>query len=143
MNTTNIFRFHLGTAVLGSMILTIFQGIKTIIYAVKKLCERLGYYSGNFWFDCFIDIFAILEFVLQYVNNYAYIVCSIHGTNFFHSTRHVYNLIKKNVILTLSSSLVKEILSCLILIRLHYYYLFIIFFFCSWQQYSFFPFNYL
>lgn len=108
MSNTNIFRFHLGTAALGAMLLTIIQGIKALIDVTKRIFEGEGYYSANFGIECCQDIFHVLVFVLQYANNYAYIICSVHGTDFFRSARHVYNLIMKNVILTLASAMVKK-----------------------------------
>lgn len=79
------------------MILTICQGMKTLIDTKRKILEGKLDYSGTFWFTCCDYIFEELELLVKYVNDYAYIMCSLHGKNFFQSSKYAFNLIMRGV----------------------------------------------
>lgn len=96
------FRFHLGTAALGSMILTIFQKMKYIIEMNRKILTG-RYNSKNFLFDRCYDILRMMEYILKYINDYAYVISGVHGATFFISAKHAFNLIMRSFSITVMS----------------------------------------
>lgn len=91
----------MGTAVLGSMIVAIVQWIKTTVYLIKISLAEKGNYFGTPIFE-FLDFgFKGVNIVLMYINKNAYIMCAVHGTDFYNSAKQALSLVMKNITLAL------------------------------------------
>lgn len=96
---------HLGTAALGSLIITLCRVAKRILnMAKKRKCRTpldLILYLMVECVRCWLQ--AILE-LIEFVSNKAFVVCAIHGVSFWKGARTVSQLFLKDIILVAALS---------------------------------------
>lgn len=85
-----MYRYHLGTVALGSMIITVAQII----------CLMIRVIMGNRFMRLFslcCNISNIVERFLQFLNKNTFIMVAIHGNPFCQSMRDAFNLLMRNI----------------------------------------------
>ncbi|XP_058804779.1 choline transporter-like 2 [Phymastichus coffea] len=101
-------RYHLGTLAFGSLIITICNFIKIILYSISSRlrgnCNPLAYLV----FGWYRYLFGNIEQLLQYINCNAYIMSCIHGTKYLESAKNAFNLLMRNIINVLVINKVTE-----------------------------------
>lgn len=85
-----VFRYHLGTVALGSMIITIGQ---IVCYVIRTLMNNR--YTRVFNLCC--NISEIVQRLLQFLNKNTFIMVAIHGNPFCQSMRDAFNLLMRNI----------------------------------------------
>ncbi|PNF41327.1 hypothetical protein B7P43_G17041 [Cryptotermes secundus] len=98
ISTARIFRYHLGTAAFGSLILAVCRVIRVIL---EYLNRKLKKYDNSFVravLCCLRCFFWCLEKFIKFISKNAYIMCAIYGKNFCRSARDAFNLLMRNVV---------------------------------------------
>lgn len=100
-NLVNFFRYHLGTAAAGSMIMLICQVIGGLINLLSLFGKDTeDCLSVTSYFTCCDQN---LVYTVKYASRNAYVNCATHGRDFYNSGKNAFNLImrnKKNVTIT-------------------------------------------
>ncbi|XP_058804780.1 choline transporter-like protein 2 [Phymastichus coffea] len=87
--------YHLGTISLGSLFMTIAQGINAIIRTTSDSAKSNGNICTRF-FNCFMRACRTVKNIVKYINSNAYIMCALHGTSFYQSAKDAFNLLLRN-----------------------------------------------
>lgn len=93
-----LYRYHLGTIAIGSLILTLLRIIRQFLQSLQKRARDSENGAAQIVMLCLKCLFDILESFLNFLSYNAYIMCAIHGKNFFKSAKMAFNLIMRNVI---------------------------------------------
>lgn len=89
------FSYHLGTAAFGSVIISTFQIIRSILNSIfNQIVELNSDTSTTICFSCCCGSFAN---AIMYLSRSGYVMCAIHGTDFYTSGKDAFNLIKRSV----------------------------------------------
>jgi hypothetical protein len=98
-----VFRYHIGTAALGSLLLAVFATIRAIIeYARVKLSVITNRSSTASRFLCCLQGFlycslCCFDSFLKFVNKHAYIQVALSGAPFLSSAKRAFGLVVRNV----------------------------------------------
>uniref|UniRef100_V5GSQ9 Choline transporter-like protein n=1 Tax=Anoplophora glabripennis TaxID=217634 RepID=V5GSQ9_ANOGL len=82
------FKFHLGTAAFGSLIITVMAIIRSLISSLFK---------NKFVKACFDSCMSVIEDFLKYLSKNAYIMTAMHGKPFFKSGKRAARILLQNV----------------------------------------------
>ncbi|XP_024945858.1 CTL-like protein 2 isoform X2 [Cephus cinctus] len=91
-------RYHLGTLAFGSLIITICRLIRLLLESIDAKLKEYNNKLARGCLKCCKCCFWLLESFLKFINRNAYIMCAIHGKNFFPSARDAFNLLMRNII---------------------------------------------
>jgi solute carrier family 44 protein 1 (choline transporter-like protein)/choline transporter-like protein 2/4/5 len=92
----NAFRYHLGSAAVGSFVLALVQFIKWWLRFLAKQSQAQGNVVLARIAACLSYCVACFERVIKFLNKNAYIQCAISGKNFCTSAREAFSLIVRN-----------------------------------------------
>mmetsp|Transcript_33745 Transcript_33745/g.95482 ORF Transcript_33745/g.95482 Transcript_33745/m.95482 type:complete len:789 (-) Transcript_33745:181-2547(-) len=95
-----VFRYHLGSIALGSLILAIIQFVRLLLEYLDRRTKRLQDTSFllKWCFCCVKCCMWYLEKVVQYINKNAYILIGVKGTSYCTSAGRAVGLILSNVL---------------------------------------------
>lgn len=106
-----VFRYHLGTAAFGALVIAICKSIRILLHYISRTLQSLqSFCSIVLWpLKC---IFWIIENFITYLNRNGYIMCALHGTNYFSSAKSAYQLLMRNIlrVVVLSNVSIQQIL---------------------------------
>ncbi|XP_050532264.1 choline transporter-like 2 isoform X2 [Daktulosphaira vitifoliae] len=91
-------RYHLGTIAFGSLIIATCNFIRAILEYVEV---KLKKYDNSFTraiFTCMRCFFWMLNKFLRFINRNAYIMCAMHGQNFYNSAKRAFDLLLRNAL---------------------------------------------
>merc|ERR1712008_131103 len=89
-------RYHAGTAAVGSLLIAIVRLIRAMVSWVQKKAEALDNKLGQALLCCCQCCLWFFEKVLRFLNKNAYIQTAIFGTSFCTSAREAFFLILRN-----------------------------------------------
>ncbi len=91
-------RFHVGTAALGSLIVTLVEVLRCVISFYVNRTKRLNKDSVVFKFlsCCANCCMLLLERIAHFASEMAYVQTAMHGTNFCASASNSFNLVSRN-----------------------------------------------
>lgn len=102
------FRYHLGTAAFGSLIIAIIQTIRAVIAYFQRQAKR----SGNKVLQYVLCILQCcmwcLEKIMKFLNKNAYIQTAIYATSFCKSARKAFFLLLRNILRVAAVNTVAE-----------------------------------
>ncbi|GAB1600405.1 choline transporter-like protein 1 [Argonauta hians] len=90
--------YHLGTAALGSFIITLIKLPRWILMYIDKKLKASENEVAKYCLKCCICCLWCLEKCLKFLNANAYTVVAIKGTNFCTSARRAFNLLVNNAL---------------------------------------------
>ena len=95
-----IFRFHLGTAAFGAIIIAFIQFARSVaIYVQRHTPPKLRETMIFKMFCCCIQAFLLcLEKCMKFLNKHAFIQTAIHGSSFIVASRNAFFIIARNII---------------------------------------------
>jgi len=103
-------RYHAGTAAVGSLLIAIVRLIRAMVSWVQKKAEALDNKLGQALLCCCQCCLWCFEKVLRFLNKNAYIQTAIFGTSFCTSAREAFFLILRNARRVASLSYVSALL---------------------------------
>uniref|UniRef100_A0A336LM49 Choline transporter-like protein n=1 Tax=Culicoides sonorensis TaxID=179676 RepID=A0A336LM49_CULSO len=90
------FRYHIGTIAFGSLLIAICRILRLMVEYIKAQCDKYPNKFTQFIIWVFRCVFWCLEHFIQFVNQNAYIMCAIKGTNFCKSAKDAFTLLLQN-----------------------------------------------
>mmetsp|Transcript_14136 Transcript_14136/g.17326 ORF Transcript_14136/g.17326 Transcript_14136/m.17326 type:complete len:669 (+) Transcript_14136:64-2070(+) len=90
------FRYHIGTAAFGSLILAIVQFIQIVLNYIKRKAKAADNKIAQTVLSCMQCCLCCLEKCIRFMNKNAYIQTAIFGENFCKSAREAFFLILRN-----------------------------------------------
>eukprot|EP00607_Mallomonas_marina_P009010 CAMPEP_0182417654 /NCGR_PEP_ID=MMETSP1167-20130531/2101_1 /TAXON_ID=2988 /ORGANISM="Mallomonas Sp, Strain CCMP3275" /LENGTH=669 /DNA_ID=CAMNT_0024591357 /DNA_START=108 /DNA_END=2117 /DNA_ORIENTATION=+ len=104
------FRYHMGTAAFGSLIIAIIKTIRAIVAYFQKKARDTHNYIMQAVLCCVQCCLYCLEKCMKFINKNAYIQTAIHGYSFCKSARCAFFLILRNVLRVAAVNMVAEFL---------------------------------
>ncbi|XP_044728257.1 choline transporter-like 2 [Chrysoperla carnea] len=92
------FRYHLGTIAFGSLVITICRIIRLILEYIDQKLKKWDNVVTKAIIKMFKCCFWCFEKFIRFINQNAYIVCAIYGTNFCSSAKEAFGLLVRNAI---------------------------------------------
>jgi len=91
------FRFHIGTAAFGGLILAIVQMLRIILKYVEKQMKDYSANATMAWMIKCLDWFLwCMQKIVELVNQVAYIICGLKGDGFFQSAKRAIGLMMEH-----------------------------------------------
>lgn len=91
------FRYHLGTAAVGSFIVAIVRLFRVMLeYLKTKFTLNSSNRLVKYTFFCLSCCFALFDKLLRYLSKHSYPQCALFGTPFCQSARHAFHLLYQN-----------------------------------------------
>jgi hypothetical protein len=109
--TKLVFRYHLGTVALGSLIVAIIQVMRVALAVIEQRMKEVGGEHSQaitFLIKCMKCYLACLESVVKFINKNAYILCAMQGTSFITSAREAFNLLAANALSVGAVTIISE-----------------------------------
>eukprot|EP00124_Ichthyophonus_hoferi_P000579 Ihof_evm13s22 gene=Ihof_evmTU13s22 len=94
-----LFRYHLGSVAIGSLLLALFQWIHWLFQLVRRqtsLQDHKVLIVGHWLAKCFGGVLSLLECVIRLINQNAYIEMALYGHGFFPSAKRALELLATN-----------------------------------------------
>lgn len=91
-----MFSYHLGTIAFGALILAICRMIRVVLEYISTKLKTYDNAVTRAILCCMKCFFWCLEKFLRFLNQNAYIMCAVHGTNFCTSAKDAFNLLMRN-----------------------------------------------
>lgn len=88
----------MGTAAIGSLIITIHRLLQVLINAVKRKPKESDDVTAGTITECFSCCCKSLVEIIESLNQNAYVMTAVHGTDFFTSAKDAFNLIMRNIV---------------------------------------------
>lgn len=107
------FRYHLGTAAFGSLVIAIIKTIRAVIAYLQKKAKKSGSKTAQAVLCCIQCCMWCLEKCMKFMNKNAYIQTAIFGYSFCKAARKAFWLILRNILLIGAVGLVAEIVGLL------------------------------
>lgn len=107
------FRYHLGTAAFGSLVIAIIKTIRAVIAYLQKKAKKSGSKAAQAVLCCIQCCMWCLEKCMKFMNKNAYIQTAIFGYSFCKAARKAFWLILRNILLIGAVGLVAEIVGLL------------------------------
>jgi len=93
-----VIRYHLGSLMFGSLILSIVQFIRFLLHQLEKRVHAKENRMMKCLFKCVECLLFIFEKFIKFLNKNAYIMISIYGYSFCHGARRGFSLIAGNLL---------------------------------------------
>ncbi|KAF2073423.1 hypothetical protein CYY_005271 [Polysphondylium violaceum] len=93
-----VFRYHLGSLALGSLILAVVQFIRWILRFLEKKFKGKEAFLARFVVKCLNCLFGCFERFIKFIDKNAYIMISIYGYSFCAGAKRGFTLILSNIL---------------------------------------------
>jgi len=104
------FRYHLGTAAFGSLIIAIIQMVRCVIYYMQRKAKEADNKLAEMVLACLQCFMWCIEKCMKFINKNAYIQTAIFGYNFCHAAKEAFFLILRNILRIGAVTVVSEFL---------------------------------
>lgn len=96
--TWRVFRYHLGSLALGSMIIALVQIIRYLMHRFEKKMNKSGNQVVAAVIKCVQAVLWCFERFIKFLNRNAYIEIAVYGYSFCRAARKAFELITRNAI---------------------------------------------
>ncbi|XP_038114257.1 choline transporter-like 2 [Culex quinquefasciatus] len=91
-------RYHLGTLAFGSFIIAMTKIIRKVLEFMDRQLRKYDFGVIRAIVCACRFCFEVLEKFLKFLNRNAYIMCALHGKDFWSSSKDAFNLLSRNVL---------------------------------------------
>lgn len=102
------FRYHLGTAAFGSLIIAIIKTIRAVIAYMQRKAKQSGNKLAQYVLCMIQCCMWCLEKCMKFLNKNAYIQTAIYGYSFCKAARKAFFLILRNILRVAAVNMVAE-----------------------------------
>ena len=104
-----VFRYHLGSVALGSLLVAIVQFLRILLwYFTKRARQTKAPAFLQYIFACIQCCLGCVEKIFKWINKNAYIHIAINGTSFCTSAATAFGLVVRNALRTLAVDFVSD-----------------------------------
>ncbi|KAI8929590.1 plasma-membrane choline transporter-domain-containing protein [Entophlyctis helioformis] len=91
-------RYHLGSVALGSLLLTIVELIRVVLWQLQRYAKRTHNKTMQYFVACLQCCLKCFEVILKFINKNAYIYIAITGKAFFKAASEASSLLIRNAL---------------------------------------------